>query len=154
MMLAVGCGLACRVILAYAKRPEFNPELVFRSLEAEGFQVRRPREPTQLSHDDVPEETLQRWVPHGVWIAHVVAPPPPVAVEQCELAATLGHFSTHSGSNKSTVTTSSAQQARVPAPSAQDLSTIQLEGREGRTQKYNPATKRRRVFDEHGSQFD
>jgi predicted nicotinamide N-methyase len=58
-----------RLALGYTKRPEFDPELVFRPLVAQGFQL-EDEEEAVLRPDDVPADEVARWAPHGVCITH------------------------------------------------------------------------------------
>jgi predicted nicotinamide N-methyase len=60
-----------RVVLAFARRPEYRPELLLRSLEELGsWRILRPLSTVTLEPRDAPTEVLTRWVKFGLVVAH------------------------------------------------------------------------------------
>eukprot|EP01047_Picozoa_sp_COSAG01_P022057 COSAG01_NODE_1299_length_10836_cov_8.277452_8_plen_333_part_00 len=67
---------AGRAILAFARRPEYRPELLLRSLEEIGtWRVLWPLSTHELDDRDAPPDVLARWVPDGLAVAHATRQP-------------------------------------------------------------------------------
>ena len=65
-----------RVVLGFARRPEYRPELLLRSLEEMGtWRVLRPFSTMTLEPRDAPSEVLARWVKFGLVVAHAARIP-------------------------------------------------------------------------------
>ena len=61
-----------RLVLAFARRAEYRPELLLRALEAQGWRVLWPLAQAQLEERDAPAAVLDRWAPLGICVAHAV----------------------------------------------------------------------------------
>ena len=74
---------AGRLVLAFARRAEYRPELLLRSLEEEpGWRAMWPLAEAELEERDAPQDVLDRWVPLGLAVAHAVRRPAVAGGEQ------------------------------------------------------------------------
>eukprot|EP01045_Picozoa_sp_COSAG04_P023065 COSAG04_NODE_2687_length_3737_cov_193.453546_3_plen_342_part_00 len=71
-----------RLVLAFARRAEYRPELLLRALEAQGWRVLWPLAQVQLEERDAPAAVLDRWAPLGICVAHAVRQAPAPAPAQ------------------------------------------------------------------------